>query len=135
MKTLLFVFVSVLLGAISLHEWTEIFVLGFFGALAYKLVSYNNTGKGKKYSPESFHFSYWIQDRGNWNDMVLGLVLFFFIARFKAEFFEAFNTNIFVQSVVPFANSPLFYLMLGFLMTFIIKKIRSWNTNYKKNKD
>ena len=130
-----YLLLSVLFGAITISQWGEIFALGFFGALAYKLVSYNNTGKHKSYSPEQFNIKYWLSDRGNWNDLLLGLVLFFFISRFKAEVLFTFSTNAFVQYITPFATSPLFYLMLGFLMTFIIKKIRSWNTAYKKNKD
>lgn len=135
MKTFFAVIISVLLGTISFGDWASIFALGFAGALIYKLVSYTNTGQRSNYSPSTFNLKYWIEDRGNWNDLLLGLLLFFFISRFKAEFIQAFSENVLVKFLAPYTASPFFYLILGFLMTFIIKKVRSWTQAEQKKTD
>lgn len=133
MKSLLFI-LSVFMGTVSLSEWGEIMVLGFLGALAYKLVSYTVSGRKNRFSPQQFDLFYWLSDRGNWNDMVLGCVLFYFIARYKADFMILLPDNPIVLFLSPIINTELFYPVIGFAMTYIIKLIRNWATKSRKRK-
>jgi hypothetical protein len=127
------ILLSVLLGALSPVEWLWNSLFGLGGAFLYKGISYGKTGRKQKYSPHKFDLNYWLSDRGNWNDVLVGFVLFFFICRFKQDFIQAFPENPYAIFITPFANSPFFYPVLGFLMTFIIKKLRTWTNAEKKN--
>lgn len=126
------IILSVLLGALSPIEWLWNSIFGLGGVILYKGISFRRTGRKQKYSPHEFDLKYWLSDRGNWNDMLVGFMLFFFICRFKQDFIQAFPDNYYVIFITPFANSIFFYPALGFLMTFIIKKLRTWANAEKK---
>ena len=97
---------------------------GFIGFITYKLVSYNVNGKTKVYSPDKFDLGYWISDRDNWNDALLGFILFLIITTFKDEFFIGFPTNFIVVFLEPFKDKMFLYVIVGFTMSYIIKILR-----------
>lgn len=113
-------------------EWAEVITLGLVGALVYKLVSYQKTGKHQKYSPKKFNLKYWITDQNNWNDLLLSCILFLLIVIFKDLIIQWLPANESVIWVAPYINHSVFYLILGFSMTFIVKKFRSWTQNKEK---
>jgi len=113
-------------------EWAEVITLGLVGALVYKLVSYQKTGKHQKYSPKKFNLKYWITDQNNWNDLLLSCILFLLIVIFKDLIIQWLPSNESVIWVAPYINHSIFYLILGFSMTFIVKKFRSWTQNKEK---
>jgi len=136
MKTLLFLIsasvANILLGSATIEQWKVIYILGFVGAIAYKFTSFRRTGRTSAHSPQSFNIQYWLSDRGNWNDLILGLLLFHTIALFKNEVVAVFPNNPYVIAITPFVSTPFFYVAVGFLMTLIIKKLRSWIKGEKK---
>lgn len=105
-------------------ETLSILIAGFIGFLTYKLVSYNITGKDKAYSPKEFDPIYFICDRNNWNDALLGLLLLGLITFFKNDIFLAFPTNFLIVFLQPFKENLFLYVIVGFKMSFIIKIIR-----------
>ena len=60
-----------------------ILIAGFLGFITFKLANYSAIGKHAKYSSKKFDFKYWISDRGNWNDLLFGLIVFAVIIRYK----------------------------------------------------
>lgn len=98
---------------------------GFIGAVTYKLLNYTKAGKNNTESPTKFSFTYWINDRGNWNDLILGAILFAILAAYKEDIFKIYPEMWLVKSIAPFSNSWLFYFILGLLMTYIIKIFRN----------
>lgn len=103
----------------------SIMVWGLLGAVVYKLANYSSNGKNNKNSPTKFSFSYWIQDRKNWNDMVFGGILFAIIATYKDVFFNTYPDLFLVQWLKPFKDIELFYFIIGLFMTFIIRLARN----------
>jgi len=99
-------------------------LIGFAGFLTFKLANYGVYGKKNIKSPEKFNFNYWISQRNNWNDIVLGLILFVVILRYKNDLFLAFKGNFLVDFLEPFKDSELFIYAIGLLMTFIIMLLR-----------
>ena len=102
-----------------------ILALGFVGFITYKLVNYKRYGSKNKHSPVNFDIVYWLQDRNNWNDGLLGLVLFAIIAKYKEALFTAFPDNFLVGFLLPYKDEEVLYIMLGFLMSYIIKLLRN----------
>lgn len=102
-----------------------IMIVGFLGAVTFKLINYSATGKKNIDSPMNFSFKYWIADRGNWNDLLLGTILFAILATYKEDIFKIYPEMWLVKAVAPFSNSWLFYFILGLLMTYIIKIFRN----------
>ena len=118
-----------------------ILISGFVGLITFKLANYSASGKHAEYSPKKFDFRYWISDRGNWNDMLFGLIVFGVIARYKEQIFTAFSGNFIIDFFAPYKDTEFFYFGLGFTMTFIlmlirmlIDKIKSTIKILKKNK-
>lgn len=103
----------------------HIMLLGFIGFTAYKLLSFKRTGKQNINSPFNFDWQYWLSDRGNWNDMLLGFVLFGVIARYSDVLFTAFADNFIVAFLAPYQKTDFLFICIGFLMTFIIKLLRN----------
>lgn len=103
----------------------QIMIGGLLGAITYKLLNYRNSGKKNTESPVKFSFTYWINDRGNWNDLILGAILFAVLAFYKEEIFLVYPDFWLVKWVSPFKDFWLFYFLLGTLMTFIIKIFRN----------
>ena len=104
---------------------TEIMIMGLLGAVAFKLINYHKFGKSNLNSPTTFDPVYWIKDRGNWNDMVLGAIFFYLIATYKETIFTAFADNFLVKFFAPMKDNGFFYFCIGLLMTFIIKVVRN----------
>jgi hypothetical protein len=102
-----------------------IMIVGFLGAVTFKLINYSATGKKNTESPINFSFKYWIADRGNWNDLLLGAILFAILATYKEDIFKIYPEMWLVKAIAPFSNSWLFYFILGLLMTYIIKIFRN----------
>ena len=118
-----------------------ILISGFVGFITFKLANYSASGKHAEYSPKKFDFRYWISDRGNWNDLLFGLIVFAVIARYKEQIFTAFSGNFIIDFFAPYKDTEFFYFGLGFTMTFIlmlirmlIDKIKSTIKILKKNK-
>ena len=103
----------------------HIMLLGFIGFIAYKLLSFKRTGKQNINSPFTFDWQYWLSDRGNWNDMLLGFVLFGVIAKYNDVLFSAFADNFLISFLKPYQKTDFLYIAIGFLMTFIIKLLRN----------
>lgn len=102
-----------------------IILFGLLGSVTYKLLNYKVSGTRNSESPKKFSFSYWINDRGNWNDLLLGAILFVILAVYKEDIFKIYPEFWLVKSMAPFSNSWLLYFILGLLMTFIIKIVRN----------
>ncbi len=102
----------------------KIMLIGFSGFIFFKLLNFRISGRKSKYSPKSFNFKYWIADRGNWNDILLGFLTFGVIARYKESLFFAFPENTFVKFLLPFKDEEFFYFVIGFLITFIMMGFR-----------
>jgi len=98
---------------------------GFIGFIAFKLANFGISGKKSKKSPNNFNFKYWISDQNNWNDIVFGLILFYLIIKYKNTLFAMFPNNLFVSFLAPYKDEELFIIIIGFLMTFIIKMVRN----------
>jgi hypothetical protein len=103
----------------------NILIAGLVGAVVYKLVNYRVSGKKNTESPLKFDWKYWLSDRGNWNDILLGGFIFIVIARYKESLFIAFPDNWLVVFLTPFKDNEFFYFVIGFLMTYILKLIRN----------
>lgn len=106
-------------------EYTTIMLAGLVGFITFKLANYGISGTKSKYSPSNFDFKYWISDRGNWNDMLLGLIVFGVIARYKEQLFIAFPDNFLIAFLLPYKDTEFLYFSIGFLMTFILMLIRT----------
>jgi len=102
----------------------QIMLVGFVGFITFKLANFTASGKRAEYSPEKFDIKYWFSDRGNWNDLLFGLVVFAVIARYKEQLFTAFAGNFIVDFFTPYKDTEFFYFGLGFTMTFILMLIR-----------
>ena len=102
-----------------------IMIVGFLGAVTFKLINYSATGKKNIDSPINFDIKYWLADRGNWNDLLLGAILFAILATYKEDIFKIYPEMWLVKAIAPFSNSWLFYFILGLLMTYIIKIFRN----------
>ena len=102
-----------------------IMIVGFLGAVTFKLINYSATGKKNIDSPINFDIKYWLADRGNWNDLILGAILFAILATYKEDIFKIYPEMWLVKAIAPFSNSWLFYFILGLLMTYIIKIFRN----------
>ena len=102
-----------------------IMIVGFLGAVTFKLINYSATGKKNIDSPINFDIKYWLADRGNWNDLLLGAILFAILATYKEDIFKIYPEMWLVKAIAPFSNSWLFYFILGLLMTYIIKILRN----------
>lgn len=102
-----------------------IMIVGFLGAVTFKLINYSATGKKNIDSPINFDIKYWLADRGNWNDLLLGAILFAILATYKEDIFKIYPERWLVKAIAPFSNSWLFYFILGLLMTYIIKIFRN----------
>jgi hypothetical protein len=102
-----------------------IMIVGFLGAVTFKLINYSATGKKNTDSPINFDIKYWLADRGNWNDILLGVILFAILATYKEDIFKIYPEMWLVKAIAPFSNSWLFYFILGLLMTYIIKIFRN----------
>ena len=100
-------------------------IVGFLGAVTFKLINYSATGKKNIDSPINFDIKYWLADRGNWNDLLLGAILFAILATYKEDIFKIYPEMWLVKAIAPFSNSWLFYFILGLLMTYIIKIFRN----------
>lgn len=98
---------------------------GFIGFIVFKLANFGISGKKSKKSPTNFNFKYWISDQNNWNDIVFGLILFYLIITYKNTLFSMFPNNLFVSFLAPYKDEELFIIIIGFLMTFIIKMVRN----------
>ena len=123
---------SILTAQLIGIQWLEVITLGLVGALLYKLVSYRKTGRHQKYSPKTFNFKYWITDQNNWNDLLLSCILFLVIVVFKDQLIIWFPTNDSILWLTPIINHSIFYLVLGFSMTWIVKKFRTWTQSKDK---
>ena len=106
-------------------EYTTIMLAGLVGFITFKLANYGISGTKSKYSPSHFDFKYWISDRGNWNDLVLGLIVFGVIARYKEVLFTAFADNFLIAFLKPYKDEEFLFFAIGFLMTFILMLIRA----------
>jgi len=102
-----------------------IMIVGFLGAVTFKLINYSATGKKNIDSPINFDIKYWLADRGNWNDLLLGTILFAILATYKEDIFKIYPEMWLVKAIAPFSNYWLFYFILGLLMTYIIKIFRN----------
>lgn len=102
----------------------QIMIAGLLGFITFKLANYGISGTRSKYSPTNFDFKYWISDRGNWNDMLLGVIVFGVIARYKEQLFTAFQGNFLVDFFAKYKDEEFFYFGIGFTMTFILMLIR-----------
>ena len=102
-----------------------IMIVGFLGAVTFKLINYSATGKKNIDSPINFDIKYWLADRGNWNDLLLGAILFAILATYKEDIFKIYPEMWLVKAIAPFSTSWLFYFILGLLMTYIIKIFRN----------
>ncbi len=102
-----------------------IMIVGFLGAVTFKLINYSATGKKNTESPINFDIKYWLADRGNWNDLLLGTILFAILATYKEDIFKIYPEMWLVKAIAPFSNYWLFYFILGLLMTYIIKIFRN----------
>lgn len=98
---------------------------GMLGALTLKLLNYRNNGKKNTDSPTKFSFTYWINDRGNWNDLILGAILFAILATYKEDIFKIYPEFWLVKALAPFKDIWLLYFILGLTMTYIIKLFRN----------
>ena len=67
-----------------------IMIVGFLGAVTFKLINYSATGKKNIDSPINFDIKYWLADRGNWNDLLLGTILFAILATYKEDIFKIY---------------------------------------------
>ena len=103
----------------------QIMIAGIVGFITFKLANYGISGTKSKYSPANFDFKYWISDRGNWNYMLLGLIVFGIIARYKEMLFTAFADNFLVSFLAPYKDEEFLFFCIGFLMTFILMLIRT----------
>ena len=99
-------------------------IFGFIGFTLYKLVNYSVSGKRNKRSPKQFDIKYWILDRNNWNDMILGCALFGIFARYKTDVFAVFQDSEIISPLARIQDNEFLYMTIGFLMTYIIKMIR-----------
>ncbi len=106
-------------------DYTTIMLAGLVGFITFKLANYGISGTKSKYSPSNFDFKYWISDRGNWNDILFGVVVFGVIARYKEQLFTAFPENFIVKFLLPYKDTEFLYFSIGFLMTFILMLIRT----------
>lgn len=98
---------------------------GFLGAATFKLLNYRNNGKKNTESPIKFSITYWINDRGNWNDLILGAILFSILSIYKEDIFRIYPDVWFVKALAPFKDIWLLYFLLGLTMTYIIKLFRN----------
>ena len=103
----------------------QILLAGLVGFVTFKLANYGISGTRSKHSPTDFDWKYWISDRGNWNDMILGMILFGVIARYKEMLFTAFSDNFLVAFLTPYKDEEFLFFCIGFLMTFILMLIRT----------
>ena len=103
-------------------------IFGFIGFTLYKLVNYSVNGKRNKRSPKEFNIKYWVLDRNNWNDMILGCALFGIFARYKTDIFAALNENEIISPLSRITDNEFLYIVIGFLMTYFIKMIRKFIT-------
>lgn len=124
---------SALVNQIVGIEWLEVVGLGIAGALVFKLASYNSTGRHNKKSPISFSLIYWLKDRDNWNDLLLSSLVYLLIVIFKDQMIQWFPESPATIWVSPYINHYVFYLVVGFSLTYITKKIRT--LIQKKNKE
>lgn len=106
-------------------DYTTIMLAGLLGFITFKLANYGISGTKSKYSPSNFDFKYWISDRGNWNDMALGSILFYIIAVYKELLFKTYPDFVLVKWLLPFKDEFLLYFLLGLFMTYIIKLFRN----------
>lgn len=106
-------------------DYTTIMLAGLVGFITFKLANYGISGTKSKYSPSNFDLKYWLGDRGNWNDMLFGVVVFGVIARYKEQLFTAFPENFIVKFLLPYKDTEFLYFSIGFLMTFILMLIRT----------
>lgn len=106
-------------------DYTTIMLAGLVGFITFKLANYGISGTKSKYSPSNFDLKYWISDRGNWNDILFGVVVFGVIARYKEQLFTAFPENFIVKFLLPYKDTEFLYFSIGFLMTFILMLIRT----------
>ena len=106
-------------------DYTTIMLAGLVGFITFKLANYGISGTKSKYSPSNFDLKYWLGDRGNWNDMLFGVVVFGVIARYKEQLFTAFPENFIVKFLLPYKDVEFLYFSIGFLMTFILMLIRT----------
>lgn len=114
-------------------EAFSILFKGFVGFLTFKLTNYGISGSSNENSPVKFDIKYWLSDRHNWNDGLLGLIVFGIIAVYKDSIFTIFASNFLVSNLLPYKDSDFLYIAIGFLMTLIIMLIRVlWNFLYKK---
>ena len=102
-----------------------IMIVGFLGAVTFKLINYSATGKKNIDSPINFDIKYWLADRGNWNDLLLGTILFAILATYKEDIFKIYPEHWLVEAIAPFKDLWLFYFILGLTMTYIIKIFRN----------
>lgn len=102
-----------------------ILIAGLVGFAVFKLANYSARGKKSDYSPPHFDLKYWLSDRGNWNDLLFGFVVFFVIARYKDVLFTAFPENFMIKFLLPYKDSEFLFFAIGFLMTFILMLIRT----------
>jgi len=100
-------------------------MLGFIGFITYKLVNYNVSGKSNKKTPVKFDIVYWISDRNNWNDAMLGCILFGIFAANKEAVFTMFPDNFLLAALLPFKDNEFLYIAIGFLMSYFIKLLRN----------
>ena len=106
-------------------DYTTIMLAGLVGFITFKLANYGISGTKSKYSPSNFDLKYWLGDRGNWNDMLFGVVVFGVIARYKEQLFTAFPENFIVKFLLPYKDTEFLYFSIGFIMTFILMLIRT----------
>lgn len=123
---------SALVNQIVGIEWLEVIGLGLAGALVFKLASFSNSGRHKKYSPTNFNLKYWLSDRNNWNDLLLSCVVYLLIVVFKDQMIKWFPESPATIWIAPYINHYVFYLIIGFSLTYITKKIRAFIQNKKK---
>ena len=105
-------------------DYTTIMLAGLVGFITFKLANYGISGTKSKYSPSNFDLKYWLGDRGNWNDLVLGLIAFGVIARYKEVLFTAFADNFLIAFLTPYKDEEFLFFAIGFLMTFILMLVR-----------
>lgn len=105
-------------------EAYKILLAGLAGFIFFKLANFSVKGKKSNYSPSHFDFKYWISDRGNWNDLVLDLIAFGVIARYKEVLFTAFADNFLIAFLTPYKDEEFLFFAIGFLMTFILMLVR-----------
>ena len=106
-------------------DYTTIMLAGLVGFITFKLANYGISGTKSKYSPSNFDLKYWLGDRGNWNDMLFGVVVFGVIARYKEQLFTAFPENFIVKFLLPYKDTEFLDFSIGFIMTFILMLIRT----------